>query len=169
MSDTLTPLGVVSVGQALPGMLTLEDLAAAAQGLARAQLSGKLAGAASVKVALTVPPPPGIKVAASLQVAAQVAVTPQFALPGLQIEGNLSLIAALQAQLEGLALPDFGLGAFGVGAYKYEGAIGQLAPKLGAATNDGLPGGSASDAGYAVVLVATAPAAVAALKQLLIG
>jgi hypothetical protein len=169
MSGAITPLGVVSVGQALPGMVTLEDLAAAAQALARAQISGRLAGAASVKVALTLPPPPGVKALAALQVAAQVAVTPQFALPGLQVEGNAALIAGLQAQLGGLTLPDFGLGAAGVAAYKYSGTIDSLSASLGAHTNDGLPGGSGSDVGYAVVLVATAPAAVAALKSLLIG
>lgn len=168
MSGALTPLGIVSVSAALPAMSELEGIAAAAQALARAELSGKLAGAVSVQARLTLPQPPGLAVFASAKVAAQVALQPALAAPTLQVTGNAALIAMLQAQLGGLTLPDFGLGAAGVAAYKYEGEIGTFAPSLGGHTNSGLPGGSAGDVGYAVVLVATAPAAVAALKRLLI-
>jgi hypothetical protein len=169
MSGAVTPLGIVSVGAALPGMAELEDLAAAAQALARAELQGSLDGAVNVTAALTIPDPPGLEVIAAAQVAAQLAADVSISAPTLQIAGNAALVATLELALQGLTLPDFGLGAAGVAAYKFEGTIDSLAPGLGAHTNDGLPGGSGADVGYAVVLVATAPAAVAALKRLLIG
>jgi hypothetical protein len=168
VSGVLTPLGIVSVGAALPGMVTLESLAATAQALAAAELTGKLSGAVSVSAALVLPPPPQLKAVGAFQVAAQLALNPQISSPSLQVAGNAQLIAELQLKLSGLVLPDFGLGAAGVAAYKYQGTIDELGAKVTANTSDGLPGGSGSDVGYAVLLVATAPAAVEALKNLLI-
>jgi hypothetical protein len=168
VSGVLTPLGVVSVGAAIPGMAELMQLLSAAQNAARLELLGKLKGLASVSAALSVPPLPGVTAAAAAKLAVQLALNPSVAAPSLQVSANASVAAEIGAKLGGLALPAFDLGAFGVAAYKYEGTIDSLGSSLGAATSGGLTGGAGSDVGYAVVLVATAPAAVAALKALLI-
>lgn len=168
MSGTLTPLGVVSVGAAVPGMAELMQLLDAAQNAARLELLGKLTGLASVSAALAVPPLPGVTAAAAAKLAAQLALNPSIAAPSLQVSANAKIAGEIQAKLGGLALPDLGLGAFGVAAYRYDGTIGALGSSVTAATGDGLPGGTANDAGYAVLLVSTTPAAVAALKKILI-
>jgi hypothetical protein len=166
--SALTPHGILSVGQAMPSLSELEALAKAAQALARAQLTGKLAGAASIKAKLALPTPPTLAAAAALKAAAALAVSPGLG-PTLQIEANAGLVAALEAQLAGLTLPDFGLGAFGVAGYSYEGSVGELGGRVSAALNSGLPGGSANDVCYGVLLVATAPEVVGLLKRLLVG
>lgn len=168
MTGVLTPLGVVSVAVALPGMAELLELLEAAQNAARFQILGKLAGLASVSAALALPPPPGATALAAGKLAVQLALNPSIAAPSLQVSANAKVVAELQAELGGLVPPPFDLGAFGVAAYTYEGTIDSLGSTVTAATGEGLPGGTGADVGYAVVLVATAPAAVAALKALLI-
>lgn len=168
MSGTLSPLGVVSVGAAMPGMSELMGLLEAAQGLARLELKGKLTGLTSVSAALAVPPLPGVVAAAAGKLAVQLALNPSIAAPSLQLSANAKIAGEISAKLGGLAVPDFGLGAAGVAAYRYNGDVGDLGGRVSAATGNGLPGGSAGDQCFAVLLVTTAPAAAAALARLLI-
>lgn len=168
MSGTLTPLGVVSVGTAVKGMNELMALLEAAYALAAAQLSGKLAGALSVQLALTLPQLPTAKVEAAAKVAIQLALNPNIAVPSLQVTGNAALIAELRLKLASLVLPDLGLGAAGVAAYRYEGTVDLLGSKIAQATSNGLPGGTSKDVCFATLLVTTAPAAAAALAKILI-
>lgn len=165
MSDVLTALGILTVGQAVPGMSILEAIARAKDLELKAELQGKLAGALAVTAALTIPPLPTVRVVAAAKVAAQLAINPQFSLPSLQLAANVSLIASLRAKL-GFTLPDFHLGTAGVAAYTYSGQVGAFGPKLQGALGGGLPGGQSDDACYGVVLTATAPQAIAALAQL---
>lgn len=168
MSGVLTPHGVVSVGVAIPGMTELLDLLTAAQNAAKFQILGKLAGLASVSAALAVPPLPGVTAAAAAKLAAQLALNPSIAAPSLQVSANAKVVAELQAELGGLVPPPFDLGASGVAAYTYQGTIDSLGSSVSAATSGGLPGGTGADVGYAVVLVATTPAAIEALRKLLV-
>ncbi len=168
MSGVATPLGVVSVAAALPGMAELDALARSAQAAAKVEITGKLTGLASVSAALVVPPLPGVTAAAAAKLAVQLALNPSIAAPSLQVAANVKIAGELNAQLGALVMPDLGLGAAGIGAYKYEGTMDSLGGSLGGLTSGGLPGGSGSDVAYAVVLVATAPAAIAALKSCLI-
>lgn len=168
MSGTATALGVVSASVALPGMAELDALARSAQAAATLELTGKLAGTASVSAALAVPPLPGVTATAAAKLAVQLALNPSVAAPSLQVAANVQLTAELNAQLEALVMPDLGLGAAGIGAYKYEGSMDSLGPELGGLTNGGLPGGSGADLAYGVLLVATTPAAIEALRKLLI-
>lgn len=169
MSGVLTPLGVMSASAAIPSLAELEALAAAAQASAKVQIQGKLTGLASVSLGLTVPPPPTVVAAAAAKLAVQLALNPSIAAPSLQVAANAKIAGELNAELALLVMPTLALGAFGIAGYKYEGTIDELGSKVAGATAGGLPGGSGADFGYAVVLVATAPAAVAALKQLLVG
>jgi hypothetical protein len=168
MTGVLTPLGVLSVSAAIPSLAELEALAAAAQATAKLEITGKLTGLASVQLGLTFPPPPSVQAEAAAKLAVQLALNPSIAAPSLQIAANAKLIGELNAQLALLVMPTLPLGAFGVAAYKYEGTIDSLGPGVTGATSNGLPGGTGADVGYAVLLVATAPAAVAALQQLLV-
>jgi hypothetical protein len=169
MSGTATALGVVSVAVALPGMAELDELARSAQAAASVEITGKLTGLASVSAALAVPPLPGVTAEAAAKLAVQLALNPSVAAPSLQVAANAKIAGELNAQLGTLVMPDLGLGAAGVGAYKYEGSMDSLGSGLGGLTQGGLPGGSGSDLAYAVLLVATTPAAIAALKNVLIG
>ncbi len=168
MSGVLTPLGVMSVSAAIPSLAELEALAEAAQASAKVQIAGKLQGLASVQLGLTFPPPPSVQAAAAAKIAAQLALNPSIAAPSLQIAANAKIIGELNAEFALLVMPELPLGAFGIAAYKYEGQVNTLGSGLGGATQNGLPGGSGNDVCYAITLVATAPAAVAALKSLLV-
>jgi hypothetical protein len=150
-------------------MSELEDLLAAAQAAATLQIQGKLAGLASVQLALTVPPLPGVTAAAAAKLAVQLAANPSIAAPSLQVAANAKLIGELNAQLAALVMPSLPLGAAGVGAYKVQGTMDSVAGALGNHISNGLPGGSGQDVAYGVLLIATAPAAIAALKELVIG
>lgn len=168
MSGVLTTLGVMSASAAIPGLAELEAIANAAVAAATLQINGKLTGLASVSAALVVPPLPGVVAAAAAKLAVQLALNPSIAAPSLQVAANAKLAGELNAQLGALVVPDLGLGAFGIAAYKYEGSVDTLGSGLGGATANGLPGGSGSDVCYAITLAATSAAAVAALKQLLV-
>ncbi len=168
MSGTATALGVVSVAVALPGMAELDALARSAQAAAKLEITGKLTGLASVSAALAVPPLPGVTAAAAGKLAVQLALNPSIAAPSLQVSANAKIAGELNAQLGALVMPDLGLGAAGIGAYRYEGTMDSLASSLGALTQGGLPGGTGADVAYAVLLVATTPAAIEALKKVLI-
>lgn len=88
--------------------------------------------------------PPSISVQLA-EVAAQLSI----------LLGQLALLNALAATLEASAH-----------LYTYTGTVGALGTELQAELSGGLPGGSGADAGFAVVFVATAPAAVTALQSL---
>lgn len=166
MSGVLTAHGVVSLVEAIPGMAQLAELLKAAQKATRLELLGKLRGLASVSAALAAPPLPGVTAAAAAKLAVQLALNPSVAAPSLQVSANAQLSADIQAQLAGLV--PFEIGTAGVGAYTYEGTMDTLGSSIGGATSSGLPGGSGRDPAYAVLLVATTPAAIEALRKLLI-
>lgn len=158
----------MSVAAAVPGMAQLMQLLDAAQAAARLEITGKLAGLANVSAALTIPPLPGVVAEAAGKLAVQLALNPSVAAPSAQVSANGSIAAELNAKLGGLLLPDLGLGAFGVAGYRYDGTIDSLGPSVSGALGAGLPGGNGSDHGYAVLLVATEPAAIAALRKVLL-
>lgn len=167
MSGVLTTFGSLSLADAIPAMATLDTAMRAADLKAKAELSGKLKGLVSVGAALKLPPPPTARAEAAIKVAAQIAASVQLQKPTLQLNANAKLQAELLAALA-VTLPSFPLGTAGIAAYGYEGAIGELSGKLNGAIGNGLPGGTAQDGCYAVVLLAEVPAAIAALKQVLV-
>jgi hypothetical protein len=168
VSGVLTTCGIVSIGAAVPALEELMALLATAQNAAKFQINAKLTGLANVSVALTVPPPPSVVAEAAVKTALQLSLNPQIAAPSLQVSANAKIAGELTALLGGLVLPPLDLGAFGIAAYKYTGTIDALGPSVTAATAAGLPGGTGQDVGYAVLLVATTPAAIDALKAVVI-
>lgn len=118
----------------------------------------------------TVTPPsikPDLEVAAELTagltLSASLGVTPPSI--EVQLEATLALLAELEAELA-LLQNLMGLLAASAHLYLVETTVGNIGTELDTELASGLPGGSGSDAGFAVVLVATAPAAVTALKSL---
>lgn len=169
MSGTLRSLGILSIAAVVPGLAQLKSLLDAAQALAKAELTAKLTGLLKVQAALTIPPPPTLTIAGAVKVAAQIALNPLIAAPSLQLTAVGSLIGEINLKLGGLLPIDLDLGAAGIAAYSYTGTIDSLGSSLGSATSGGLPGGTGADNGYAVIFVATSPAAIAALQANLAG
>jgi hypothetical protein len=130
------------------------------------ELFGKLEGLLKVQGALTISPPSlGANIAALAKVAAALAVAVEGPTVTLQVSAIAGLIAQLQAQLAIIAAFQALLGTAGIAAYGYEGPVSELGSRLTGELAGGLPGGFPTDEAQAVVLIATAPAAVAALAS----
>ena len=157
MSGTVTELGAVSVGTCLPTTL-------GAFGAVEGNLNAQLAAAGNLRFALDLGPPSiAVAAEASAQIAASV-TAPYF---GLSISANLDAIAAIQAQLAALAGIVASLGTAGIFLYAYSGTADSFGTALQAHVGPGLPGGAPTDHIDALALVASTPAAWAALATVM--
>lgn len=153
-------LGSVSIGTIFPVGLTL---AAAAL----AELNGKLAGLLSVKAALTIQPPTLAATAtAAAKALAEVRASIALGLPGatLQLSAAAEIIAGLEAQIAAIVAIQANLTGAAVHAYVYAGQANGFGPALTAAATGGFPGGGPFDPVGGIVVIATTPAAKAALS-----
>lgn len=159
MTDTLTPIGELTLGVALPAvsvafgneMLNVE-----------AQVSAMLEFA---------PSPPSfeldLEVAAentqALTLAVGLGITPpSIDAQILEVEAQLAVLLGQLGELRLLAA----MLAASAHLYVYAGSTGALGTKIDAELSGGLPGGAPTDVAFAVLLVATAPAGKAALQSL---
>lgn len=161
MSGTITPLGAVTVGGCLPTSV-------AAFASVEGNLEGQLAAAGSMKAALDIGPP-SVSLAAQMAATVSGQITASVTAPyfGLQIDANLTLIAALQAQLAALAGILAALGTAGVYLYKYSGTADSFGTELQATVGGGIPGGAPTDHIDSLVLIASTPAAWAAIQTVM--
>jgi hypothetical protein len=156
MSGTITELGDVSVGACIPTAL-------GAFGALEGNLNGQLAAAGSLKAALNFGPP---TVAVAVEAGAQLMAAVTMPYFGVAIDANVSAIAALQAQLAALAGIIAALGSAGVYLYRYDGTADSFGAALGSVVGSGLPGGAGTDDVHALTLIASTPAAWAAIGQI---
>jgi hypothetical protein len=160
MTGVLTELGEVSVGACVPSAL-------AAFGAVEGDLNGQLAAAGNLKIALDVGLP---TVAVAAQIGATATAQAMFSVTspyfGLAIDANLTAIAAIQAQLAALAGIIAALGTAGVYLYQYSGTADSFGTSLQSVVGSGLPGGHPSDHVDSIVLIASTPAAWAAIQQI---
>lgn len=131
-------------------------------------LTAQLVAAGSLSLALNVGPPSietaaQIGATATLQAAASV-TGPYF---GLAIDANLLAIAAIEAQLAALAGILVALGKAGVFLYQYNGTTDTLGSSLQTSLASGLPGGAPGDHVDALCLIASTPAAWAAMQTVM--
>jgi hypothetical protein len=161
MSGTVTPLGAVTVGGCIPTSV-------AAFGAVEGNINAELAVAGSATIALDLGPPSvafAAAIGADFADAMSASVTePYF---GLQVDANLALIAELNAQLAAIAGIIAALGTAGVFLYKYNGTADSFGTELQAVVGSGIPGGSPTDHIDALVLIASTPAAWAAIQTVM--
>jgi hypothetical protein len=178
MSGVATSLGVASLGVAVPLIGAAEAEISATAVLAQPEITGKLAGALKVGVALSVSAPTAsiqaeldavVAVAAKIQAKINAGITAPSA--SLAVAGNAALIASLQVKLAALSLSlDYALGlgelaaAAGVAAYAYEGTCDSMGTGLGNVTAAGIPGGAPTDQVHALLLVTSASATWSAMQ-----
>ena len=153
---TTAVIGSFSVGAILPTTL-------AAFGSVEADLNAQLAISGGLAVSLTATLP-SIEVAAE----ATMAFAASFAEPDLSanISANFDAIAGVQAQLGLLAGIALALGTAGVVIVASDTLLGLMGGELTAAVSGGIPGAAPSDNVKAISLIATTPAAWAALATL---
>lgn len=161
MSGIITPLGEVTVGGCLPTSV-------AAFASVEGNIEGQLAAAGAMQIALNLGPP-SVSLAAQMAatVSGQIAASVTAPYFGLQIDANLTLIAALNAQLAALAGILTALGTAGVYLYRYNGTADSFGTELQATIGGGIPGGSPTDHVDALVLLASTPAAWAAIQTVM--
>lgn len=157
-------LGSVSTAEIAPGLglplITLiGELQAQLAALAELSLTvdlGSISLAAQIEVLLDL--------VAKLQAA--IALGLDFQLPSIDFSANLQI--DLQLKLKLLLDLQFALSAAGIHAFRYDGRADSMAAEVGAAV-DGLPGVQPSDAAHGIVLLATVPEAVEALRKIFAG
>jgi hypothetical protein len=154
---TTAIIGAVTVGGLIPG-------AAIAYGAVEGNLRGQLAAAGSLKASLTGGPP---TVAAAAQIGANVAAAVTSPTFGIALSANLDVIAALEAQLAALAGIFAALGTAGIVLLASETTLNAFGGEVTAAVSGGITGAAPADSVHALTLVATTPAAWAALAQLM--
>jgi hypothetical protein len=154
---TTAIIGAFSVGGLMPGAL-------AAYGAVEGNLNGQLAAQGSLKLSLTLGPP---SVAAAAQIEANVAASVTSPTFGIALSANLDAIAAIQAQLAALAGIFAALGTAGIVLLASETTLNAFGGEITAAVSGGIPGAAPGDSVHALTLVATTPAAWAALAQLM--
>jgi hypothetical protein len=155
---TITSLGEVSIGAAMPGAVAALNLALPD---AQARLDALLAfqpGAISFQANLVL----AAQIVAATTAAISAGVTP----PSLsaQIAIVLGLLAPLRAQIAAIAAFQAQLGA-GVYAYKYDGNTSTFGSELGAALGGHPPGEQST----AIVLGATSVASARAMAAVFVG
>ena len=153
-------LGSYTVGGLMPTMVGV-------LGSVIGRLNGQLAGALRVSGQLGFRlPTVAARIEAVGRLAAQLQVTP----PGVKfnISANASLIAALKAQLKILAAIYAAFGTSGVEAFIIESKAGAAGGEFNNAIGNGLPGGTANDQVYALVLATRFPATFAAMGEVFI-
>jgi hypothetical protein len=153
----------------MQGVIALESSTA----LILPQLAAKLAGALKSQLALVLKPP---GVVASIDVATRVLASLNLAItaPGAVVDFSAiaALIAEVVAAIAGLSASaalavelTATLGRAGIHLITLEGRVGDWSNDLGTITNGGLPGGTADDQGFALVLACGAdPGTIATLK-----
>lgn len=170
---TVTYLGSLSIGQALPGAAVAASAGIAGINAALPDILGRLAAlqafspspvSFSAQLALAQDIVTGIQQSIALgipepSIAAQIA-----AVAGL-VADLLAQVAGVHAQLD--IVTDFAslLGAAGIHVLAYAGAAGDLAGELGGALG-AVPGISPGDTCNAVAMITTVPAVWAALAQI---
>jgi len=161
MSGTITSLGSVTVGSCIPTTV-------AAFGSVEGNLNAQLVAAGSLSIALDIGPPSidtAVQIGVTASAQAMASVTgPYF---GLAIDANLAAIAAIQAQLAALASIVAALGTAGVFLYQYNGTADSFGTTLQAQIGTGLPGGAGTDHIDALCLIASTPAAWAAMETVM--
>lgn len=161
MSGTVTQLGNVSLSSALP-------TTAQAYGSVEGNLNAELAAAGNMSVSLDLGAPDlalATAIGADFSAAVVASVTEPYW--GLQVDANLDLIAQLNAQLSAIAGIMAALGTAGIYLYTYSGTADTFGSGLQAVVGGGLPGGAPSDHVDALCLVASTPAAWAAIQTVM--
>lgn len=170
---TVTYLGSLTTGAAIPGAATLAAAGTAGINLALPDIQARLAGLLSftpTPISLTANLAVATSVIASLQTSIALGVSPP------DISAQLAIVAALVAELTAAVasvnaqlgiIAGFPLSAAGVYAYTYAGQADQLGSGFSAELSGGFPGGTPTDATNAVLLATTTPAAWTALQSFL--
>lgn len=167
----ITYLGELSIGDALPGALAANVAGMAGINAALPDILARLEALASFA------PQPivfGAQLALAQQMVASVTAAISLGLPAPSIAAQVAIVAALvsdllaavesvNAQLSILVAFEALLGAAGIHAYAFAGQTGDLGAELAAELSSGTPGGAASDAANALVLITTIPATWAAM------
>lgn len=162
---TITYVGGITLGDALPGV---RAPILAAMG----DIQGRLVAMASFNAALV---PPSIasdietagKILFNLQACAAAIASGQIAPPSIDLQAQIMLdvVALLKLQLQAFA--DLkGLFAFGAHVYAYQDQADALGGAFSTELAAGVPGGAGADTAYALLLVATEPAAWGAMAEL---
>ncbi len=170
---TVTYLGSLTTGAAIPGAAALAAAGTAGINLALPDIQARL----SALLAFT---PTPISLTANLAIAQQVvtSVTASLALGVTppDISAQLAIVAALVAELTAAVasvnaqleiIAGFDMSASGVYAYSYAGQANQLGSEFSTELSGGFPGGTPTDATNAVLLATTAPGAWTALQTFL--
>lgn len=156
MVDTLTYVGELTIGAAIPGVA---DALIAAEADLNARLSALIAFQATVSLDLSAQ----IGLAASISAALHAALEPPSL--SLQIDLVTALIAQLEIQLAVIAhLFDLFANA-GLHVYAYTGRADGIGPLLTTALTAGLPGGAAGDFTTALVLATTVGVTASAMGE----
>ena len=156
---TISVLGELSLFAVLP-------LVTAAMAPAIANVEAEVAALANFSVT---PPSLELDLAVSAQVTAGLALNLSLGVSPPTLDAQLAVVLAALATLKiELDLLNGLKSTLGASAhlYEYEGTVGDFGGELDAELASGLPGGTALDVAFGVVLVATAPAAISALKSL---
>lgn len=156
---TVTAVGEITVLAAMPPAVT--PLLAVS-----ADLEAKIAALANFAVVL---PSIQVDLAVSAEVTAGLTVSASLGITPPSIEVQLALTLAVLAELKitlDLLLGFMDLLAASAHVYAVETTVGAIGSELDTELAAGLPGGTAGDAGFMLAFVATAPAAVTALKSL---
>ena len=169
---TVTALGSVTIGAAVPSALTACAAGTAGIGLALPDVEARLAALAAFSPSLG-SFSADISLAGEMIVGLQSAVTLGLTPPS--ISAQLAIIAALiadltativsiNAQLSIIVDLTSLFSTAGLFAYKYEGAVNAMGGEFVTAFSGGLPGGAPTDSAHAITLITTAPAAWTAMQ-----
>lgn len=168
---TVSYLGSVTLGQALPIAVSAQAQLSIALDSALAELTGKLEGALNVAASLLAPPALTATITATLQVLASMQLDVGASGGVLQLTAVLALLAEVELQLVALdAAVDLSaaliaqLAVAGIHLYTFSGPANTFGPELTAATAAGFPGGGLSDNANAVVLATSSTSAWAAMQ-----
>lgn len=163
---SLTPLGSMTVGDAVPGVQI-------AVGASLPNLQAQLAGLIAAQFDITAHPPTiagnlaiAQAIVASLQ--AQIALGVEVPTASLQLAAIATAIAAIQGQLTALLALEAALGQAGVFGYIYSGPTNGLGGDLTAELAAGFPGGGPTDASNAIILATSVAPAWVALEVVLV-
>jgi hypothetical protein len=171
---SVTYLGSLSIGDALPGAVAVAAAGVAGIGLALPDIQARLAALASFS---PLPVDFAAQLALALQMVASVQTSIALGLSPPSIALQIAIIAALVLELEAAIVAisvqldivlDFQalLGAAGIHAYAYAGQVQDLGSEMATELAGGVPGGAPTDASNALVLVTTTPATWTAMGQI---
>ncbi len=165
-------LGQISLGAAIPTMVTLNADFVISLNSSLLALNAQLIGAANVAVSLTIAPPQllaTIDAAIAMVASLEAALSIEGPTITLQASAVLALVASLEIQIGlievalSLALQLDGLLASTVAAYSYTGPVPAIGSELAAELVSNPPGPANNDA-LGILLVGTTPGAILALQ-----